>query len=278
MKILLFGKSGLLGGALFKALNEKHGVVTPSHNECDVCNVGAVRAAVTDIKPEIVINATGYTQVDKAEEERERAYELNEKAVKNLVEVLSLTEIPLVHFSTDYVFDGKAANGYRESDPFSPLSVYGSSKAAGDKAIIKGLKNYFLIRTAWLFGPGGKNFVDTMLKLREKDNKELKVVSDQIGNPTYTVDLAQAVLRLLESKNYGIYHIVNEGDTSWYGVAVEIFRQLGIPQKVTPITTKEFGRPAARPAKSVLRNTKLPALRSWKEALEEYLTDKQVIL
>lgn len=277
MNILLLGKTGLLGQALYAQLAKEHAVVSPSHEECDVTNAAQVRTVIEKNKPDIVINATGYTQVDAAEKDQASAFALNTDAVKNLVSALKKTKIPLVHFSTDYVFNGKNENGYDETAAVSPLSVYGASKAAGEAEIIKNLKNYYLIRTSWLFGSGGKNFVDAMLFLAERGEPP-RVVYDQIGNPTYTIDLAQAVSRLLQGSQYGMYHIVNEGEVSWYEFAQEIFKQLGIPVEIIPITTKELNRPAPRPHYSILRNTKLSKLRHWKEALTDYLQAKTLII
>ncbi|MBI5413873.1 dTDP-4-dehydrorhamnose reductase [Candidatus Peregrinibacteria bacterium] len=277
MKILLLGKSGLLGQALFSALQTEHEVVGFSHAQCDVTQESSLEDVFAKTSPDLVINATGYTQVDKAEEEKDLAFEVNKKAVSNIIKLLKPKNTPLVHFSTDYVFNGENTAGYTENDFQAPLSVYGASKAAGEAEIIKNLKNYYLIRTAWLYGPGGKNFVDTMLLLAEK-RAPIKVVNDQIGNPTLSTDLAQSVLRLLKGKSYGIYHLVNEGDVSWYDFAVAIFENLGVPQKVMSITTAELNRPAHRPHYSMLRNTKFEKLRPWQEALAAYLKEKTLIL
>jgi dTDP-4-dehydrorhamnose reductase len=278
MKILLLGKNGLLGSAIFGA-NKAHETIGLSHSECDICKTKEVESQISKISPDVVINATGYTAVDKAETEPDKAFEINSKAVGELSKILAEKNIPLMHFSTDYIFDGSNPNGYKETDLPSPQSVYGKSKAAGEVEIFKNLKNYYLIRTSWLYGPGGKNFVDTMIELhRKNDGKPIKVVNDQRGCPTYSIDLANAVLGLLQAKKYGIYHMVNDSSCTWYEFAVEIFRQLGVNQPIDPITTKELNRPAPRPACSILLNTKLPKLRSWQEALEDYLSNKTLIL
>lgn len=279
MKILLFGKTGLLGQALFPALKTQYHVIAPAHNECDITDSNSVKGVIEKEKPDMVINATGYTKVDDAEFHKEEAFKLNSEAVANLAKILTPKNIALVHFSTDYIFDGKKKEGYGESDSPSPLSVYGASKAAGERAILEAMKNYYLIRTAWVFGPGGKNFVDTIIDLAGKNpGRPLKMVHDQIGNPTYTLDLVQAVLGLLNGKSYGIYHLVNEGDCSWYEFTKEIFNIMGMPQEVIPIASKELSRPAPRPHYSILRNTKANKLRHWKEALKDYLKEKQFIL
>lgn len=277
MRILLLGKTGLLGKALLSVFQDHHRILAASHNECDITNKKSLEAIVHSFQPELVINATGYTAVDRAEDEKDAAFAVNAEGVRSLCEILAPANIPLVHFSTDYVFNGEKSEGYAESDSPSPISAYGASKAAGEQAVLEYLKNYFLIRTAWLYGPGGKNFVDTMLTLVE-EGKPLKIVNDQRGNPTYTLDLAQAILRLLNGKAYGIYHIVNEGNCAWHELAVEIFRQLGVPQEIIPITSAELNRKAKRPQYSMLLNTKLPKLRPWREALSSYLQQKQLLL
>lgn len=279
MKILLFGKTGLLGQALFGVLGQEHEVFGKSREECDICDLGMLKKCIDEAAPDIIVNAAGYAKVDDAEKEKEEAFRVNAEGVSNLAKVAGAKSLSLVHFSTDYVFCGEKRAGYCEDDSPAPLSIYGASKAAGEKEIFENLQKYYLIRTSWLFGPGGKNFVDTMLELAKNSNgKPLTVVNDQIGGPTYTLDLAQAVLRLLKGKTYGIYHIVNSGTCSWHEFAKEIFNQLGLPQEVSPISSEELNRPAKRPKCSILLNTKLPQLRHWKEALREYLQEKTLIL
>lgn len=277
MKIFLLGKTGLLGKAIFSVFKNEYEVFAPGSDECDITDQHSLRRSIKSVKPDFVINASGYAQVDRAEEDSMKAFELNSLAVASLASIAGEKNIPLLHFSTDYVFDGKKSTGYRENDKPSPLSVYGRSKLEGEIAVMQNLKKYYLIRTAWLFGPGGKNFVDTMLFLAQEE-PGIRVVNDKIGCPTFTFDLAQALLGLLKGKPYGIYHIVNDGIATWYELAQEIFYQLGVPKKIVPILTSEFNRPAERPANSVLLNTKFPKLRHWKEALADYLQDKQFIL
>lgn len=279
MKILLLGKSGLLGQALFRVFSNHHVIIAPTHNECDVTDKNQLKTFISRQPVDAVFNATGYTKVDEAQQNRDAAFLLNATAVKYLCQILAPKNIPLIHFSTDYVFDGTNNEGYSESDSPAPISVYGASKAEGEKEILSSLKSFYLIRTSWIFGPGGKNFVDTMVELRRKNpGKPLKVVNDQKGCPTYTFDLAQTVFRLLETKNYGIYHIVNGGNCTWFEFAQEIFHQLGVPQEILPITSKQLNRPAKRPVCSILQNTKLEPLRQWKQALADYLMNKTLIL
>lgn len=279
MKILLFGKTGLLGHALFEVLHREHQLVAPPHEECDVTNFSMVEKAIAKETPELIINATGFTRVDEAEIKKEEAFLLNRDAVENCARWCAKKNLPLVHFSTDYVFDGKNKEGYYEEDTPSPLSVYGKSKAAGEKVIFENLSHFFLIRTAWLYGPGGRNFVDTVIDLAHKNQDvPLTIVNDQTGNPTYTLDLAHALLGLLKTKNYGIYHIVNSGSVTWYEFAKEIFKIIGVPQKIQAITSDALQRPAKRPAYSVLLSRLHPPLRPWSEALAAYLQEKTLIL
>lgn len=279
MKILLLGSTGLVGSAISSVgRGLGHEMITPSHTECDITNPASVQACVQKHHPEIILNATGYTKVDNAESRPDDAFAINQIGVRHIVDAIQKMNITLIHFSTDYVFDGTKESGYAESDAPAPLSIYGKSKLESEKEITSRLSCYFLIRTSWVFGPGGKNFVDTMLGLAEKGQPEIRVVNDQYGCPTYTPDLAKAVFDLLPTQKYGIYHLVNSESTSWYEFAREIFHELGVPQKIIPISSEELKRPAKRPTHSVLRNTKTPPLRPWKEALADYLMNKEIIL
>lgn len=279
MKILLFGKTGLLGHALFEILHREHQLAAPTHEECDLTNFSTVEKVIVKETPEIIINATGFTKVDEAETKISEVFIINRDAVAHLAGLCAKRNIPLVHFSTDYVFNGENKDGYFENDTPSPLSVYGKSKAEGEKVLLSNLSHFFLIRTAWLFGPGGRNFVDTVIDLAHKNQgTPLTIVNDQKGNPTYTLDLASALSSLLKTKNYGIYHIVNSGVCTWYGFAEEIFKLLGVPQRITAISSKTLNRPAKRPPYSILKSRISPPLRSWQEALASYLQEKTIIL
>jgi len=277
MKILLLGKNGMLAQAILSVFKGKHEIIATSHSECDITKPEDILAWVDSVSPKMVINATGYTKVDLAEKEKDLAYKVNAEGVGNIARILSDKNIPLIHFSTDYVFNGENQDGYYEDATYSPLSTYGASKAEGEKEIIKNMKKYFIVRTSWLYGPGGSNFVDTMLNLaRKKEN--IRVVCDQTGCPTYTFDLAQAILKLSDGDKYGIYHLTNDGSTTWFDFAVEIFNQLGIPMHITKITTAERNSSAPRPKYSILMNSKFPRLRYWKEGLTAFLSNKTLIL
>ena len=281
MRVLILGKNGMLGHDLLKVFS-KDDVIALGSSDLDVTDQEAVFEQFMTIQPDVVINATGYTNVDLAEKEEDMCNEINGYAVGVLAKASREIGAILVHFSTDYVFDGTKATGYREEDMTSAINTYGRSKELGEKLLVEEMElqqdmyepegKYFLIRTSWLFGKHGKNFVDTMIKLSQ-DNKELKVVNDQHGKPTYTLDLARQVKFLLDTKEYpsGIYHITNEEETTWFDYAKAIFDVYKTKIDVVPCTSKEFVRPAARPQFSALVNTKLPPLRPWKEALAEYL-------
>ncbi|MBI4127485.1 MAG: dTDP-4-dehydrorhamnose reductase [Parcubacteria group bacterium] len=271
--ILILGAKGMLGHALMDTFAD----LAPTgldRDELDITNSIEVDAKFSLLTPKTIINAAAFTAVDQCENEATKPIcdKVNGEAVGILAEAAKRISATIIHFSTDYVFDGTKQEGYLETDePKNPVNAYGASKLAGEQALRSSGANFYLIRTAWLYGAYGKNFVDTMLSLG-KTKKELTVVNDQHGKPTYTVDLAKATRRLLEGEyTPGVYHFVNEEATTWYDFAVEIFKQAKIPMQVHPIPSSDFLRPAKRPAYSILLNTKFPPLRPWKEALAEYL-------
>jgi dTDP-4-dehydrorhamnose reductase len=222
---------------------------------------------VRKIKPDVVINAAAYTDVDGCEDKQELAFQVNGYGPGHIAEACFIVGAKLVHFSTDYVFDGSKKE-YVESDIPNPVNVYGHSKLLGENKIIGNIDDYRIIRTSWLFGVHGKNFVETMLRLsREMDT--VKVVKDQFGKPTYTMDLANKVKEIVEL-DPGIYHVTNDGICSWYEFASSII------DNVISCTSEEFPRKAKRPRYSVLVNTKTEPMRHWKEALKDYLKEKNV--
>jgi len=250
--------------------------------DLNILDRDAVFAAMVKVQPDVVINAAGYTNVDKAEKEEEIANGINGYAVGILARACREFDATLVHFSTDYVFDGEKKSGYNEEDATNPINAYGRSKELGEKLLIDEMESlsdsmpkegkYFIIRTSWLYGHHGKNFAATIVESAKK--KLLKIVNDQIGKPTYTIDLCRQVKWLLQTREYpsGIYHITNEGVTSWFEFAREILRLAKISANVVPCSSNEVVRPAKRPQFSALNNTKLPPLRPWQEALKEFLT------
>lgn len=242
----------------------------------DITDYYLVKSALENFMPDVVINCVAYTAVDDCEEHEEEARIVNETGVKNLALVVKELDAALVHISTDYVFDGNGTKPYIEEDAVSPVSAYGRTKVLGEKAVCENLDKYFLVRTAWLYGEG-KNFVKTMLALSEK-NKTLRVVSDQTGSPTSATELARFIIYLIDTDKYGIWHGVCDGSTSWYEFTKEIMRLSGKTEvEVLPIKSEEYKTKAKRPHYSVLSNEKLHKetefkIKSWKEALEEYLT------
>jgi len=271
MKILILGAKGMLGTGLMQTFLS-YNPIGFDLAELDITNHQALENKLKELNPDLVINAAAYTKVDDCEKNQQIAYEVNGRALGFLAKFCRQLGAKLIHYSTDYVFDGEKEKGYREDDEPNPLSVYGKSKLEGEKMLAEQTDNFYLIRTAWLYGQNGPNFVKTMISLSEKQ-PELKVVNDQFGNPTYTKDLAEKTKEIIENKKikFGIYHVTNSGPCSWYEFAVKIFEILGKDVKITPVTTAEFPRPAKRPKYSILRNTKLSDLRPWEEALKEYL-------
>jgi len=271
MKVAIVGAGGMLAQDLEKAFAQDE-VVALTKEKVDITNIKELKETLSLIRPTFILNAAAYTDVDKAEQNREVAFEVNQQGASNLAEVALGLDAALVHYSTDYVFPGDCKDGYKEDDQPGPaVNIYGESKLAGEESVKASGCKYYILRTAWLYGQGGNNFVKTMLKLAD-NKKRLEVVADQYGCPTYTRDVAESTRQLLKD-NYsnGVYHVVNEGVTTWYGFAKEIFRLSDINVKVVPVGSEEYQRPAARPGYSVLINTKGPKMRPWQEALRDYL-------
>ena len=264
-KTVLFGSGGMLGHALREVFPD---AVFVGHRDADITDTDAVREILRRHRPTTVMNAAAYTDVDGCEDNREHAFAVNGKAPGIIAAACADSDATFVHFSTDYVFDGTNRE-YREDDRPNPINVYGQSKLAGETAIQKNTDDYRIIRTSWLYGSHGKNFVDTILNL-SKQMPAVRVVDDQRGKPTYTLDLAQKTPEIL-SCNPGIYHITNTGVCSWYE-----FAQSFIPNAV-PCSTAEFPRKAKRPAFSVLVNTKTKPLRHWRDAVREYIQKRNHI-
>jgi dTDP-4-dehydrorhamnose reductase len=276
MKVLVTGAGGMLAEDLIPILSGRgHETLAPAESELDITNFNIVSAIVENINPELIINCAAYTRVDDAEEEESKALRVNGDGVRNLCMVCRAGNIPLIHFSTDYVFDGTKPTPYTIHDKPKPVNAYGRSKLAGEKHILKLMDEFYLIRTSWLFGLHGKNFVETMLDLA-KSKKSIKVVNDQRGCPTWTIHLSEAVADLIATKRYGIYHITNSGSVTWYDYAREIFRLSGANIDVIPVKSEEFPRLAKRPHNSILDSYPLPEVLKrnmplWQEALTEYL-------
>lgn len=260
---------------MIDVLNDKHELILTTSKTLDITDKEHTVEFIKENKPDIVINSAAYTDVDGCEENREWAFSVNGEGVRNLAIGCREADCPLVHISTDYVFNGKNDTPWVEDDEIGPISVYGKSKLEGEQAIQEILDKFFIVRTAWLYGVNGGNFPKTMLELAETHD-ELTVVYDEVGTPTYTPDLAEAIGKLIETDYYGIYHITNSGSCSWCEFAKYIFEIAGVDVKVTPVTASEFARPAPRPSYSVLNNKKwvdngFEPLRSYKEAIKDYL-------
>ncbi len=276
--ILILGANGMLGHELMDVFADLK-PTSWDRDKIDITNAEMVQAKLTELKPVAIINAAAYTAVDQCETEEAICTTVNGTAVGYLADTAKSIGAKLVHISTDYVFDGTKAEGYSEADiPGVAVNAYGRSKRAGEEALItKHPDGGYVVRTAWLYGKSGKNFVETMLAVAAQ-GKPLKVVDDQTGSPTHARDLAQQIRTLLEGDYAGgVYHATNAGQTTWYGFAKEIFTRAGIQADLTPCTSEAFPRPAKRPAFSVLLNTKLPAMRSWEEGLTAYLASREAV-
>jgi dTDP-4-dehydrorhamnose reductase len=284
--LLILGGSGQLGGAVLEALGEKavraeefleSGGPAGAGNSparVDVTDLEALREVLGKAGLKAVINCAAYTKVDQAEEEEERAEQINVQGAANVAQAAKEVGARVLHLSTDFVFDGAKGAPYTEADPPAPINAYGRTKWAGENAVRRENPDHLIIRTAWLFGPHGSNFVRTIIRLSRKTN-ELNVVDDQVGSPTFTLDLARALPRLLELDLTGTFHLVNQGQASWFALARKALKIIGLKVKLSPITSDRLGRKALRPAYSVLDCDRLSGLgvdlRPWEEALEECL-------
>ncbi len=269
MKILVTGANGMFGQDLCPILeDEGFEVVETDADTLDIVDINQVKEILDRENPDAVIHCAAYTNVDKAEEEPEKAALINAKGSENVAKICGEKDILMVYISTDYVFDGEKKEKYLPDDETNPHSVYGKTKLEGEKAVQKYCKKFYIARTSWLYGHHGKNFVETMISLAEKE--ELKVVDDQIGCPTWTVELANGIVKLIDDEtDYGIYHVCGFGETSWYNFAKEIFSQIGLKVNLKPCSTKDFARPAKRPKHSAMDNNKI--CRKWQTALSDYL-------
>ena len=275
MTVLVTGAGGQLGVDVLAAYAADD-VVGLTHAELDIADEAAVAAAVRDHQPRLVVNAAAYTKVDACETEPDTAWAANALGPWWLARACRDAGAQLVHISTDYVFDGTATRPYTEFDPINPLSVYGRSKAAGERLVRQALPAHYIVRTSWVHGLAGANFVKTMLRLgAERD--ELSVVDDQTGSPTFTFDLAPAIRRLVELGRPGTFHVTNSGACTWFELARTVFELAGMDVSVKPIDTATYGAPAPRPANSMLDNTfarltGLEPLPPWRDSLVRLMT------
>ena len=290
MKVLITGAQGQVGKEIAYLANKyQYDVIAASRIDLDITNSKNLNNYIKNHKPDIVINAAAYTAVDKAEEEQALAYAINHNGAENLAATCLEQSIPLIHISTDYVFDGSKEEAYNEEDKVSPLGTYGMSKWQGEESIRKQMTQYLILRVAWVFGAQGNNFVKTMLRLgKEKD--KLNVVTDQFGGPSPAKNIAEAIIKLVaqyekdKKLQWGTYHYCGNPKTTWYDFAKEIFEQaneIGLLNKkiqVNPILTTQYPTPAKRPKNSMLdcvkfKNTFKIEMPDWREALKHVLTE-----
>jgi dTDP-4-dehydrorhamnose reductase len=275
VRVLLTGAEGQLGRALVPELEARqHEVVALSHAQLDITDEGAVGDAAQSHRPGLVINAAAYNAVDRAETDRDTAFRINAEGPRLLAMAAASVGAAILHVSTDYVFDGEKRTAYTEDDVPNPQSVYGQSKLAGEEAVRKANPlRHAIVRTAWVYAHGGKNFPLTILELAKKG--PVRVVDDQFGSPTYAPHLAWGIARLIETQAHGAtWHLAGGGEgTSWYGLTVELFRLCGIETPVTPVTTAAFPRPARRPRQAALTSVRQDPpilLPPWKEGLRAF--------
>lgn len=276
MRILVTGVKGQLGFDVVNELEKRgHTAIGVDVEEMDITDAEAVEKEMKADNLDAVIHCAAYTAVDAAEDNRETCMRVNADGTKNIARVCKELDLKMVYISTDYVFDGKGERPWEPDDARSPLNVYGESKYQGELAVEEYLDKYFIVRIAWVFGVNGKNFIKTMLKLGET-HKEINVVNDQTGSPTYTYDLAVLLADMVETEKYGRYHATNEGLCTWYEFAKEIFKQAGMDVKVNPVSSEEFPAKAKRPHNSRMDKSKLTdngfaLLPTWQDALKRYL-------
>jgi len=283
MNVMLLGAKGQLGSELISTLPKGIKLFTYDVKALDISNKEQARTVIMEQKPEVIINAAAYTAVDKAESEREKAYQVNVTGAKNLAELAKENNARLIHISTDFVFDGLATSPYKEDSPTNPVSYYGETKSLAEKAIKQAIPNqHVILRTAWLYSSYGNNFVKTMLKLMQ-DKDELNVVSDQQGTPTYAKNLAQVIWQCCQQKELtGTYHWSDEGKITWYEFAIAIQEEalkrnlLSKKTSINPIPTAQYPTPATRPGYSVLDKSKISEAlgikpNPWRENLGQML-------
>lgn len=278
MRILVVGAGGQLGRELLALPSSPHELVGLARAQCDIANAGDAARALATHRPDAVVNCAAWTKVDAAEQQRDAAYRANAEGPRLLAQACADADVMLCHVSTDYVFDGTATAPIAEDAPTRPLGVYGESKRAGEEAVAASGARHAVVRTAWLYGQDGPNFVLTMLRLGA-EREELKVVADQRGAPTWTGHLAPALLRLLERGATGTFHLTNAGETTWRDFAARIMERAGLAARVLPISTAEYAAPAPRPAYSVLDNRAWrqlgeAPLPSWEDGLDAYLQER----
>jgi dTDP-4-dehydrorhamnose reductase len=281
MKIMITGAKGQLGADCVRVLNETHEVMSIDLEELDITRLSDVEAMVKDFTPDIILNCAAYTQVDNCETDKEPAWKLNVTGTKNLAQCAAKHGGRLIHISTDYVFDGskKFPEPYVETDAPNPVSYYGMTKHESEKVVRQTTDKHIIIRTAWLYGVNGYNFLKTMLKLALKNpNNKIKVVNDQFGSPTWSHRLAQQIARIIDENGQGTYHATAEGYCTWYELAVYFLNKMEVPHTVIPCTSEEYPMPAPRPKNSILENRHLKEkginiMKNWQDDLDQFVDD-----
>ena len=276
MRILVTGSKGMLGRDLVAYLGGRHQVIPVHRPEVDITDPRTIKATIDCQAPDVVIHIAAFTNVDECETRRDLAFLANAEGTRNVAAACQQAHTPLLYISTDYVFDGEKATPYVEEDVPHPINAYGQSKLQGEEHVRALLKAFWIVRTSWLFGPMGKNFVRAILEKAQRDGL-LQVVDDQFGAPTYTLDLAEKLEEIVQQGSPGIYHVTNQGYCSWFEFAQEIARQAGLSRvRVDPLSSSASGRPARRPRNSRLANARLEAeglslLPPWQDGLRRYL-------
>jgi len=279
MKLMILGGKGQLGRDCTKVLNETHDVMSVDLDELDITDVSEVEAVAENFRADVIINCAAFTRVDDCETEQDLACKVNIEGPGNLAVAAQNQGAQLIHISTDYVFDGskRVPDAYTEKDDPNPISYYGVTKLAAEKAIRRITDNHIILRTAWLYGIRGQNFLKTMLRLAMNDPKrEIKVVSDQFGSPTWSYRLAQQIAKLIKSGGQGTYHATSEGYCTWYELATDFLDKMDVPHSFVPCTTEEYPTPATRPMNSILENqclkeSGLNLMEDWKTDLAEFV-------
>lgn len=280
MKVLVTGANGQLGYDVVKELQKQNiECYGTSRQDFDIVDFGATENFIKNYMPDAVIHCAAYTAVDKAEDEQGLCYLVNASATENIAKICKKINAKMLYISTDYVFDGTKDGFYEVDDEPNPINVYGKTKLLGEEAVQKILDKYFVVRISWVFGEHGNNFVKTMLRLG-KEHKEISVVADQYGSPTYTADLAPLVVEMIQTDKYGIYHATNEGVCTWAEFAEEIFKIADIDIKVNHITTAEYPTRAKRPmnsrlSKVKLKNNRFKIFRIWQKATKEFIEQQE---
>ena len=281
--ILVTGSTGQLGSDVVKELLKRgYSTLSPNRSEFNLCSEDSIRNYILNSNCEAIVHCAAYTQVDKAEDEKDLCIKINATATKHIVKCAKILDIPMIYISTDYVFDGTKDGEYTENDETNPINIYGESKLAGEKYVQEILDKYYIVRTSWVFNINGKNFIETMLRL-SKTNNQLSIVNDQIGSPTYTKDLSRLLVDMLETSKYGLYHATNEGYCSWYEFANTIFELANINIDIKAINSNEYASRAKRPLNSKLSKDKLieygfKPLPHWEDALKDYLIRRRDLL